>query len=176
MITEQRIAAVRKAYESFKLVLNPSLLAKFCEPDTATLCKKPTRNLEIIQIKLLPKVRERAPKSFWSTAWCFYQIAHGHGADNLELGSVFFCHFANNARCCSGHYAKPVEAILKQTRAKRPKAWLTITPETTDEEFLGLKRAYRIGPYKEFPAEEAGRDLAWMIEETLPQFLNLDSL
>jgi len=174
---EQRCIEVSKAYDLFNDILDPELRSTFTKVgrDPSPLFK-PNRRLDIVHIRLLPESQHRLPRNFWSVGNCYYQIYHGYGWDQMELGAVLFYQSIYHKACGNGFYFDAVEQILNEVKLKRPKDLVFVTPRDGENEFFVLKRPFKALNYRSFPRDEVAKDLIWLINETFPKFRKLTSL
>lgn len=129
--------------------------------------KKYGDSLDIMRLRLLPV--KRAPKSFWSPKFCYYEIGIGPYDGGLCLGGVQWIQFPNQKVCGANQWLPQVQSILNATNQKRPEFQIhSGIPELT-----AIQQFYYAKPHKFFPSELAGKDLAWLIEETFPAFVAL---
>ena len=165
---DQQAAALATDTWTKCLALLPKNLAanlNIHSSDPKRLRKKGT--LDIMRVRILPV--QKAPVSFWSSAWCFYQIGIGtYDGSALCLGGVDFVQFSGQKVCGAGHWFKPVKDILAKLEAARPNVF-SVDPRT-DIQCAIIGARYRAKPHKYFPVDLAAADLAWLIKQSLPRF------
>lgn len=126
----------------------------------------------IAKIRLLPL--DRAPKSFWSSSWCFYEIGVGrYEIGRANFGGVQFVMYPNSKQCGSGRYLPGVTAILKSLKAGPRKGFFLNLSGGRSGAAILCGFHYCLGEFREFPVETAADDLAWLIQQTLGKFAAL---
>jgi hypothetical protein len=128
--------------------------------DPAPLKKK---NSDILRMRVLPI--ERSPLNFWSATWCFYEVGLGMYGGKPTTGGVSFVQFPLQRACGDSRYLQPVISILQDVQKNATEFALTTAPPSTQ-----LQRVYRLKEFPYFSVEQAAKDLAWLIEKTLPAF------
>lgn len=152
--------------------LPPDLSTKIkcASGDPATLDKgsKPMR------LRVSPK--KESPKNFWGP-WTRYEIIVGHVSNltraGLNVGSVKFFQSPSQKGSGSGAYLTATVAILRAAEAKLGQDFFLTVPQG-ERPYLSLTRLYQGMP--SFPAEQAGKDLARLIEATLPALLQIPEI
>ncbi len=131
------------------------------------------RGIDQYRVRILPVRKSMVPSNFWSSAWCFYEIAAGTLGDplrdNLAFGQVQFMHAPNTKPCGLGRYTSAVESILKRLHALRPRD-LHLFESSKGCTRIHLIRRYRPPKPPHYQPQLAAKDLAWLIEQTLEKF------
>jgi hypothetical protein len=138
--------------------------------DPEFIAKSAGKDVMRIRVRVFPV--ERLPKGFWNAAACFYEIGVGpYEGRALCLGGVQFFQYAKQQRTGRCKYTQAVEKILKALVPKAP-AGFALEPPTADGKFHFENKywAKDYGSGVMFPCEDAARDLAWLIEHSLPKF------
>jgi len=128
---------------------------------------------DFVRLRVLP--RQKTPQNFWNSSWCFYEIAVGNYSAGLTVGGVAFIQFPNQKACGEGRYLQPVLAILEKLRAERDNEFELCAASPGLSAATGFSRRYFAREFPFFPPAVAGRDLAWLIQNTLPLFETLPS-
>jgi hypothetical protein len=116
------------------------------------------------RIRLMPPGRPRRPLDFWDGIICFYEL--GIGTYGGRTGSqVQFLMGGNQEKCGGGRHNRAVDAILRGAAAERSD--FGYKPISAEPYASFVKSSPSIDP------EQMGRDMAWLIAETLPAFLGL---
>ncbi len=127
-------------------------------------------DFDVMHFRIRPK--SSRPKAFWSASGCHYQMCVGPDGSGHVCG-VNFTHATRQKATGSGQYLPAVLKILKD---------LNPPPNTFGEpqkkgrdgsEYLVYECGYRpsIKDHLYIPIDQAAKDLAWLIESTLPKFL-----
>jgi hypothetical protein len=128
---------------------------------------------DICRLRILPVTKR--PVRFWSSQWCFYEIGIGHYAahhgEGLNVGGITFVQFPFNQSCGKGRYLKPVLDVLRQLQAQRPGEF-SLT-EAREKDATIFQRRYFISSFPNFPTSVAAKDLAWLVQKSLPKFQNI---
>lgn len=132
--------------------------------DPAPLKKKETN---IIRLRILPA--KKHPLQFWSSAWCFYEIAVGIYGGGLTVGAVAFVQFPSQKVCGSGKYTQPTIQILEKVQAMHPADFVLTPAQSPDVSATSFSRRYFAKTHPYFPVEIAAQDMSWLIQKTLPQ-------
>jgi hypothetical protein len=137
--------------------------------------KKKGGQIDISRIRILPKFKR--PSRFWSSAWCYYEIGVGtNDGSALTLGGVTFLQFSNQTVCGAMHHYRPLLEILRAVQSLRPADFSVGTQNSTGVPQPSCFRRYRANPeQKTFPVDLAAKDLAWLIQETLPAIEQLSA-
>ena len=116
------------------------------------------------RVRLMPPGRPRRPLDFWDGIICFYELGIGNygGRDGSQ---VQFLMGGNQAKCGDKRHNSGVDAILRVAAAKR--ADFRYKPIAVNKYVSFVKFSPSTDP------EHMGRDMAWLIAETLPKFLGL---
>lgn len=128
---------------------------------------------DFVRLRVLP--RQKTPLNFWNSSWCFYEIAVGNYGGGFTVGGVAFIQFPNQKVCGEGRYLQPVLAVLEKLRAERAAEFELCAASPGLSAVTGFSRRYFVREFPVFPPAVAGRDLAWLIHKTLPQFEALPS-
>jgi hypothetical protein len=127
---------------------------------------------DIVKTRLLPT--ERAPASFWSATWCFYEIGIGsYGIGRANFGGVQFVMFPDNQVCGGGAYRRGVTGVLDGLNPGRRRGFFCEPNGGSTGAAILCGFRYCLGAFTEFPMETAADDLAWLIKNTLRQFAAL---
>lgn len=119
------------------------------------------------RIRLMPPGRPRRPLDFWDGVICFYELGIGNygGRDGSQ---VQFLMGGDQKKCGDGRHNSAVDAILLVAAAKRGD--FRYKPISVNSYVSFVKFSPSTDP------EQLGRDMAWLIAETLPSFLGLPDL
>lgn len=125
--------------------------------------------------ELLP--RHKFPVGFWSSTWCFYEIGVGRHhklflGESLFHWQVQFLHTPNTRQCSKNSYREGVRHVFTQVAAQRPREFRFKDCDSSWV-YLQLVRRYYVSSSPPFTPELGGRDLAWLINETLPRIAAL---
>jgi hypothetical protein len=125
------------------------------------------QNTDIIRMRILP--RKKAPVSFWSSTWCFYELGVGVYDGALTVGGVLFVQFPYQKVCGRGSYATPVADILRALGTGKESAFECHIPSGPGD-CTTYKRLYRCKQFPIFSVDQATEDLCWLVSNTLPKF------
>ena len=128
---------------------------------------------DFVRLRVLP--RQKNPLRFWNSSWCFYEIAVGNYGAGLTVGGVAFIQFPNQKACGEGQYLQPVLAILEKLQAECAAKFELCAASHGLSAVTGFSRRYFAREFPFFPPAVAGRDMAWLIQKTLPQFTAISS-
>ena len=110
---------------------------------------------------------------FWSSRWCFYEIGVGHYAahhgEGLNLGGISFVQFPFNKSCGKGRYLRPVIEVLRRLQAERSSEF-SLSEARNEKESTIFQRRYFVASSASFPISAAAKDLAWLLQKSLPKF------
>lgn len=159
--------AVQTIYDEYDLRLPAHLRNKLQKHP-----KDPARHPELDQVRIRILPTPKRPVKFWSSRWCFYEIAGenmgGPSAPGSTLITVQFFQASNTKVCGAGHYRDPVEKILQDVQMLRPKE-LYFQSIGGNSHYVHLLRRFRYSDANWRPAVAAA-DLIWIIEQTLSRF------
>jgi hypothetical protein len=174
MPTSSDQEAVAAAVRETEIALPPSLKHQVLphwerehlgKPD---LLEKADPGIKMYRVRLLPAGRPRQPGQFWDASWCFYEIGAGRLLNPAFRWQVQFFMACNNKNCGKGRYIAAVKDILQAAGLKRPDAQYRFDHK---KDFALLTISGR-----ELNATNMGRDMAWIISETLPAFRQIPDL
>ncbi len=155
--TEQIHSTLKFVLQSLPIALK-SQLTHLSDP---VRVKKSTKGLDILKMPIYPKRLD----GFWSAEWCSYEIGVGLYGKPTTGGIGFFC-FPNNKDCGKNYYTLEVESILRNLEQIRPKEFEFSVGKAS----VSLNRFYLATKFPSFPCAQAARDLAWLIEQSFPEF------
>lgn len=132
------------------------------------------KGCDFMKLRLLPRRGLRRPECFWNLSWCFYEIGVGHFVNRgLSVGMVQFVQYPFQKVCGEGRFRDSTVAILKKAKLGPLSQFELVEAGGSSGQGTFLSRFYEAPTTPFFTVDEAGKDLAGLIETTLPQFLGL---
>lgn len=122
---------------------------------------KPRKGHDFTKLPLWPE----PTLGFYHEGWCSFEFALGGKYHQRPAHGVgFFC-FPNNPACAGKRFIRDIPVLLEDVAKLRPREFEFLSAG----ESCSVNRFYPVTRYREFPVEEAARDMAWLIQEILPR-------
>src|ERR1051325_8250643 len=162
---------VEQTYDAFEALASSAWKAKLVKHQAdPSPVERRDKGIDQWRIRLLPTRREMQPVKFWSSSWCFYEIAVGRlGAPfaRSDIGQVQFFQASNNSQCGNGKYLEAVKQVLEKSETCLPQFKTIVINDRSA--YFHLARRYSPIVNGGYGPHRAAEDLIRLIEVTLPQ-------